>query len=211
MTQSSLFEDAAAGRPKMPRRRPRDAYYTPTHALDALIDREPVRGHTLLDPCCGDGRMAFALRKRFRILLLNDLASPQLDVQALAAEGCRVSVFNRDATLDESPVWGWAPDWVITNPPWNLASEIAQLALRYSTNVALLLRLTFLEATKNRQWLCEHPPKALIVLPRISFNGTGQTDSCVPAWLLWGKWITRPGIHIVGKVDAGQLGLALSQ
>lgn len=213
MTQPALFADTAAPRPTKSRRRPRDAYYTPMHALAALLEREPVRGVNLLDPCCGDGRMATALRQRFESLTLNDLVSPQLDALALTSSGCRLRVFELDATLDGPPLWvPGAHDWVITNPPWNRASEIAQLAMKYAIGgVALLLRLTFLEATQNRQWLRKHPPQSLIVLPRISFNGTGQTDSVVPAWFLWGKWVTRPGVHIVGKADVGQLGLEVSQ
>ncbi len=211
---NSLFSESAMDahvRGRTPRRRERDAYYTPAHALDALLEHEPgLRGFRLIDPCCGDGRMGFALRERFSRIVFNDLASPLLDAVALSKAGCQVSVFNRDATADEPPLWGPDCDWVVTNPPWSLASEIAQLALRYSRNVALRLRLTFLEATQRRTWLCAKPPQSLIVLPRISFNGTGQTDSCVPAWFLWGKWITRPGIHIVGKHGIHQLPLQLT-
>jgi len=50
------------------------------------------------------------------------------------------------------------------------------------------LRLSYLEPCQNRaQWLADHPLTKLIVLPRISFNGSGKTDSCTTAWMIWDK------------------------
>lgn len=196
----SVLDEQVKGRAS--RGRERDAYFSPLFALDALLERQIVCGFTLLDPCCGDGRMAFALRKRFARITVNDLLLSQFDALTDTPE-CRIQVLNRDATIAEPPLWGPPCDWVITNPPWNLASEIAQLALRHSKNVALLVRLTFLEATEKRQWLVNRPPQSVVVLPRISFDGTGKTDSCVSAWLVWGRWVA-PGLRIVRKTDIRQ-------
>lgn len=54
--------------------------------------------------------------------------------------------------------------------------------------VAMLLRLSYLEPTKDRgHWLNDHPPTQMIVLPRISFTGDGKTDSVTCAWMIWHK------------------------
>ena len=192
-------------------RRERDAYFTPRKAIDSLLDREPgIGGDTLLDPCCGDGRMAAQLAPRFRSVGLNDLqiggVEPSTTRQMRSAFAFLTA---HDASRVPGLLWQTV-SWVITNPPWCLASEIAQAAIKYSTRgVALLLRLSFLEATQKRTWLVSCPPKAVLVLPRISFDGTGQTDSVPPAWFLWGDAVRNPGIHILGKTHPRQMALGL--
>ena len=68
-------------------------------------------------------------------------------------------------------------------------------------NVALLLRLSFLEGTRKRTWLRIDPPKLVIVLPRISFTGDGRHDLVVPAWFLWGEDVTQRGIRVLTPED----------
>jgi hypothetical protein len=81
------------------------------------------------------------------------------------------------------------PDWTVTNPPFSSAIKILYNAVHYSTlGVAFLLRLSFLEPTKDRvRFLSEKPPNKLIVLPRYSFSGDGKTDSVTCAWMIWDK------------------------
>lgn len=158
--------------------------------------------------------MAEQFAPHFAYLTLSDI-EPQIEpsrLNAMREAGPKAVMVKRlDATMAGPGLW-LGCDWVVTNPPWNLASCISQHAMEHArSGVALLLRLSFLEATKERQWLKRNPPKSLIVLPRISFNGTGQTDSVCPAWFLWGPGVSRPGVHIFGKADAAQLALTLAQ
>lgn len=207
--------DLLAVPPKRRGRRERDAYFTPMHAVYALreVEGAAIRGQELVDPCCGDGRMVEQFAAGFKYLTLNDI-EPRIEaarVDAMRASGAKVTLKRVDATIPEPGLWVGC-DWVVTNPPWNLASKIAQHAIAEARRgVALLLRLSFLEATRKRQWIKRTPPRAVIVLPRISFTGTGRTDSVVPAWFLWGPGVTKPGIHIYGKADAAQLALTLAQ
>ncbi len=171
----------SAPRPARPRRE-LDVYLTPVWAVRVLLARVPeLQGETLLDPSCGDGRMAQELRGRFRTVLLNDL-DPK----------CALTQSHRDAC--DPGLWLPAPDWSVTNPPFVAAGDIARAALQHARRgVALLLRATFLEpcaasprAPRNgRQWLTRRPPTRLIALPRISFTGDGQTDSAGAWWLVW--------------------------
>lgn len=179
-------------------RRPGDRYLTPDWATAALLQAVPeLGGELLIDPCCGDARMAKQVRSRFRGMLLNDI-----DPAAQAAG------FHLDAARAES----WAQwlslagvGWVVTNPPFSHAGAIAWHALQAGHHLALLLRITFLEPTQARSWLTHRPPTAMVVLPRIDFIGAGTVDSATYAWLLWGP--VRPGIQIV-RADSGyQLGL----
>lgn len=77
-------------------------------------------------------------------------------------------------------------DWVITNPPFNIAMDVLRLAhLSAAVGVAFLLRKTFLEPTHDRgPWLMEHPPARIIGEPRYAFRGKGS-DSVSCDWMIW--------------------------
>lgn len=209
--QEQLFDLGPAGR-REDRRREGDVYLTPTWATSVLLERcAELRGFDVLDPCCGDGRMAVQLLAagRFREVRLNDIAPPEHAASWVIAS-------RKDAA--DPDVYLPAPDWVVTNPPFNAAGDIARVALqRARMGVALLLRATWLEpcgATKKspragRSWLPRTPPTRIICLPRISFTGDGKSDSAAAWWMIWlrqgGAW-QRGGIEVAGR-DVGQLGL----
>jgi hypothetical protein len=82
-------------------------------------------------------------------------------------------------------------DYVITNPPYNKANEIVPLAYKYANyGIAMLLRLSWLEPTKDRaKFLQENPPDSVIIInPRPRFRSdTKSTDSVTSAWFIWNK------------------------
>ena len=184
-----------------PDRRPLDKYRTPTWVTAALIESYPeIRGDLFIDPCAGDCRMrdAFSAAGRFPSWLTNDIDVAENRVMGHA-----------DATSPD--FWALARGaadgkaaWVVTNPSFLLASTIAYQAIQGIGNVALLLRATWLEPTGDRQWLGRFPPKAELVLPRVSFIGGGPTDSAGCRWLIWGD--VPPSIKVwVGKPGQGDL------
>ncbi len=156
-------------------RHPWDRYDTPHAAIQELIETYPfIQGESLLDPCAGDGRIPklFGESHRFHFLRTNDL-----DPKTEAEE-------HRDAR--DPSLYQNRPCWIVTNPPFRLASEIAQAALQYSNvGVALLLRCTFLEPCRNRRWLEKHPPTHLLSLPRLSFTRNARTDFVPTWWFIW--------------------------
>lgn len=184
-----------------------DQYNTPLWVTQALIDEFPeIRGHTLLDPCCGNGSMAKLLQKshRFQQIIFNDI-----DLEAFALVNFTVdppnTCFTMDATQEKN--W-WRPDplyyqlgfadWVVTNPPFNQAGDIVKHALTHARlGVAMLLRATFLEPCKGREWIVQRPPTAILSLPRISFTGQGH-DSVPTWWLIWSHTV-RPRISVLKK------------
>ena len=91
----------------------------------------------------------------------------------------------------------------MSNPPFGAAPRIVPLAVEHAVaGVAMLLRLSYLEPCENRsQWLSEHPPTRLIVLPRISFTGDGRTDSVTCGWFVWERHALQQSIEIVTKGD----------
>lgn len=163
-----------------------DYYETPPWMVASLLAYHPIERQALiLEPCCGDGSIVRALRASgFSRILTNDLDERH--------EASR----HRDATALE--FWEMKTianvDWVITNPPFNVAIHILEQAcLVAKVGVAFLLRKTFLEPTGREDmpkasdrgpWLHIHPPTQVIGLPRHSFRGKGS-DSVSCDWMIW--------------------------
>lgn len=164
-----------------------------------LVDRVDIRGF-VLECCVGNGDIARELQgsdgRPRHLVLTNDL-----DTKRPAEQ-------HGDATdrhwWDEQTV-----NWVVTNPPFNVAPKIVPLAVEKAFNgVAMLLRLSYLEPCAGRmRWLAEHPPTKQIVLPRISFTGDGKTDSVTCAWFVWERGAVGQSIEIVPPTPDGQLSL----
>lgn len=83
------------------------------------------------------------------------------------------------------------PDVIITNPPFNIAREIIEKALKDVNDggfVIMLLRLNFLEG-KNRfdLWQSQMPKYVFVHHRRMSFTENGKTDSIAYAHFCWQK------------------------
>ena len=142
-------------------RRPMDFYETSKEAVDALVEHYlRVEFHTevsILEPCSGDGALARALAVYgYEFVWCNDLDQARV---AHTHQDARTFNFSSEAEL------------AVTNPPFNQAFDILKNLHPQVPVIALLLRLTFLEPTKDRgPWLAKYPPNKLIVLPRYSFT-----------------------------------------
>lgn len=222
MAQEPLIETGPAGK-RAERRRENDAYFTPHDATRSLLRRVPeLRGGELLDPSCGDGRMAlaFAEADRFRLLHLNDLDERATGAARRLFDDRGVDSLLRFSGRDAADPFLYipAPDVVITNPPFMHAGVIAHQALQRARRaVALLVRSTWLEPCAaspkaprgERRWLAQLPPTRVIVLGRVSFTG-GGSDSAGYVWAIWlrekgGPW--QRGTVEVENYQEAQLGL----
>lgn len=165
-----------------------DQYPTPVWQIDALTRRIGIDG-IVFEPCAGDGAIVDRLTSKDRVVWSNDIDEKY--------EGLD---YHKDASLPF--LWSATPPmcWSVTNPPFNLALPILQQALKASEiGVAFLLRLSFLEPTKDsyrkqkkifgrQAFLVANPPSKLIVLPRCKYEaGSAGTDSVTTAWMVWMK------------------------
>jgi hypothetical protein len=164
-----------------------------------LAARVPMNGF-VLECCSGDGAIATALQNtvpKKHLVETNDL-DPKWDA---------------DQHGDATDVRWWMNqtcNWVVTNPPFNVAAKILPLAFERAFNgVAMLLRLSYLEPCAGRgRWLVKHPPTRLIVLPRISFTGDGKTDNVTCAWYVWERNdYGQQSLEVVPPTIDGQIGL----
>ena len=176
-------------------RRHLDAYYTPVGATAELLNHISVKDTWVLECCNGAGDITRMLLPEAAVIKTNDI-DPNLEAD-----------FHLDASEPRNWGGGWptGAHWVISNPPFNKAPQIIPLAYDYaSIGIAMLLRLSYLEPCFTRksnraQWLSEHPPTKLIVLPRISFTGDGKTDNVTCAWMVWIKGETRQEIKVIPR------------
>ena len=137
----------------------------------------------ILEPCAGQRDIVHVLRQ-------SGLQVEDTDV---------IDGPGMDATTDA--YWAdRAPDWTVTNPPFNLATKILQPAYQNSRRgVLIFLRITYLEPCPDRaEWLDKHADQlrwCQVVNPRPIFRAdTNKTDSATCVWLLWDKewsWLSQ--------------------
>ena len=173
----------------MTKRRNLDFYETPAYYVEQLIKRAGILPKSrVFEPCAGDG----AIARHFSGCVTNDI------------DPARTADFHYDAT--DCDLWDEAEwigiNWIVSNPPFKQALEIVEMATACSVNVAMLLRISFLEPTKQReQFLLKHPPDGLIYLPRYSFTGNGKSDMSTVAWMLWNCPL-YPAIQVAPRFPA---------
>lgn len=181
-------------------RRKWDFYETNYNAVLALRSRVPIHG-VVYEPCNGLG----AISRQFLDcvdVVTNDI-NPEMNAQTTGpAENIDWnSIRRKHQTAFSTP-----PPWIVTNPPFGTALNIVRPAVESGLSCAFLLRLSFLEPTRDPkdtnyrgEWLNEHQPSGIIVLPRYSYTGDGKTDSVTSAWLIW-NYALDPAIQVVNVV-----------
>lgn len=179
-------------------RRALDFYPTPAWATRVLLDRLPNLCGRVLECCSGKGDISHALAERPTIRVVENDIDPRCasDFHLDATDPLAWQQMNRQA----GPF-----DWVVSNPPFSLATKIVPRAHAYAVRgSAMLLRLSYLEPCADRvDWLQEHDGNGrVIVLPRISFTGDGKTDNVTAAWLVFGD--VAHGWEVVSKAEAAQ-------
>lgn len=173
-----------------------DYYPTPPWGTRALCEwlqdeiGEQLGGQTVWEPACGDCDMARPLAEYFKWVEASDIADYST---SRGKEQVRVSDFLLE--------WNHPPhhtnyprDWIITNPPFQLAEQFATVAIKHATvGVALLVRSAFLESIGRYERLfAPMPPSDILQFTerlvmhhgKLSRNGSTATAYC---WLAWRK------------------------
>jgi SAM-dependent methyltransferase len=154
-----------------------DYYRTPAWATAAILPhlRPGFSAPIILDPGCGDGAILRVCRERWPEAILRGF-----DIEDRGCEWGTV----RDALATEH--WG-RPDLIIANPPFSLAMEFLERALREvrpGGEVCFLLRLAWMAGQKRAAFHRAHPSDVHVLPRRPSFTGKG-TDSADYAWFVF--------------------------
>jgi hypothetical protein len=170
------------------RKEPKDSlddFPTPPWATRALLNMtfsdDRSKRYSCLEPACNRGFMARALKEYFGSVETSD-------IKDYGYEGTKVLDFLKRPYEPESF------DWVITNPPFNLAGEFIKECWRVSRHgFCLLVRTSFLEGVgRYNNIFSKRPPTGIyqfservpMVKGRLDKNASTATSYC---WLLWEK------------------------
>ena len=158
---------------------PHDFYETPPWLTQELLKLVDIKG-VVVEPCVGDGAIINALDKVTGITYFTN------DIDIMKPADMHMDASDSRLYTDRLRV---PVDWVVTNPPYQMPMcfNIVRQARHYALNVAVLLRLSFLEPTRLRELaLVSDPPDKLIITPRVSFTQDGRKDTTTTAWMVWG-------------------------
>ena len=143
-------------------RKERDLYETPEWVTEALLPHLPLL-HWVLEPACGSGKMARVLAK-VTVVNVSDI-----EPTMLGASRMDFLEMIPGSRIDGDRVG------IITNPPYDLATEFCEHALRLMEPcggiVAMLLRTDF-DHAKSRTHLFRDCPafsKKLVLMKRIAW------------------------------------------
>lgn len=182
--------------PSVGKRRPLDDYPTPEWVIRAIAPH--VAGATVLDPCCGAGAVLDVFRERGSNVV-------GIEVSDERAEEARAK--GHDVTIGNALDVDWpVADLIITNPPFSLAQEFAEKALRSVARggtVAMFLRLGFLESKRRLSFHRAHGSSVYVLASRPSFTANGKCDKTPYGWFLWGERHSRT-LHFLDAVDPGR-------
>jgi hypothetical protein len=154
-----------------------DHYPTPAWVTEAIIPHLPIEPWSLVwEPAVGAGQMATVLAARLPAIVVgSDIRDGNDFLKLPAPPGCTA---------------------IVTNPPYNQATEFVDRALRLMEpvggTVAMLLRSDFAHA-KTRQYLFRDCPafqKKVELLKRITWfqqppGAKGKSPSENHAWFIW--------------------------
>jgi len=169
-----------------------DDFPTPPWATRALIEhvigpRWPI-GLTCWEPACNRGYMAKPLAEYFKEVRTSDVRRYGWEGQQEIAD-----------FLTTEP-GSYRPDWIITNPPFRLATQFAlHMEKQYPCHgYAILVRTSFLMGADRYRTLFEETPPQVIAqfverVPMVRGRyDPAATTATSYAWLVWSTPHTGP-------------------
>lgn len=172
-TYASAIVDAQ----KTHKRKAADFYPSPPDVTAALMDflRLP-KNTSIWEPASGDGAMSRVLERYCDQILSSDLR----DGPSIYGQGG--FDFLQESPAEENP------DWIITNPPFNLSEGFIRRALHYTPNVAMLLKSQYWHAARRLLLFREHPPAYVLPLtwrPAFLEAERGRSPLMDVIWVVW--------------------------
>jgi hypothetical protein len=159
-----------------------DLYETPAVAVEALLRVEPLP-HWIWEPACGRGAIVNVLRAHGHEVVATDIADYGIPITPPGYWG-------RDFLLETSAPEG--TEAIVTNPPFQIAAQFVEHALKLSPLVIMLLRLAFMESERRCPILegaglarIHVFRKRLPMMHRAGWEGRKANSGMAFAWFCW--------------------------
>lgn len=168
-----------------------DFFPTPPWATRALPEwvlpggATAMRGRSVWEPCCGEGHQAEVLAEYFGRVHASDVYP-----HGYGAVGSFIGNAGLDLDIARCP---FAPDWIITNPPYSLAVEVVERALAEAREgVAVLVRTLWIESDDRYQLFCRHEPWMVATfaerVPMVQYRWDPEASTATSySWIVWLK------------------------
>ena len=167
-----------------------DYYATNPKAVEMLLMNYPFHATTILEPCVGGGHIANAI---------NDFFSNQRVITGLdlVDRGYPNTIVQDFLTWKTNRKF----EGIITNPPFSLAQEFIEKGMELLTDdgqMAMFLKIQFLEGAKRKEFFEKYPPKYIYVFRNrmATWNNGNEVDpntgkrwatTMCHAWFIWEK------------------------
>lgn len=163
---------------KKHKRKDADFYPTPPDVTRSLMDFLQLdRESVVWEPASGDGAMAQIIECYCDDVFPSDLRDE---------EG--IYGHRRRDFLNDEPPYGFRPDWIITNPPFNAAEAFIRKALSITPNVAMLLSNQYWHSARRQPLFDQHPPAFVLPLlwrPAFLEKERGRSPMMNVFWVVW--------------------------
>lgn len=155
-------------------RKPADFYPTPYNATQVILDFLDLRpGTSVWEPAAGEGDMA-------AVMEVNDLDVWATDLRRTPYVDGGVNFLTAKQLV--------SPEWIITNPPFKVATEFIGHALSITPNVAMLLKSQFWHAASRAELFEKFPPAYVCPLtwrPSFLEKERGKSPLMDVIWVIW--------------------------
>ena len=167
-----------------------DYYATNPKAVEMLLTNYTFDAATILEPCVGGGHIANAINNFFanqRVIIGLDLVD----------RGYPNTIVQDFLTWETDRKF----EGIITNPPFSLAQEFIEKGMELLTDdgqMAMFLKIQFLEGAKRKEFFEKYPPKYIYVFRNrmATWNNGNEVDpntgkrwatTMCHAWFIWEK------------------------
>lgn len=176
-----------------------DYYATNPEAVKMLLNNHSFSGKKILEPCVGAGHIANVLKDYYG----EDINLTAIDI---VDRGFVPTIIDNFLEWNSNDKF----DTIITNPPYSLAAEFVEKCiglLKNSGQLAMFLRIQFLEGVNRRELFRKYPPKYVYVFSKrmTVFNNGQELDpktgkpwatTLCNAWYVWEKgFVGEPRIR----------------
>lgn len=173
-----------------------DFYATNPVAVGKLLAKYDFNGTTMLEPCVGQGHIAKTVYDFYN-------NNPKITALDIVDRGYPDTIIQNFLTWKTDKKF----EMIISNPPYSLGKEFIEKGMELLTEkgqMAMFLKIQFLEGAKRKELFEKYPPKYIYVFRNrmatwnngepLDPNGKRWATTMCHAWFVWEKGSTSEPI-----------------